>query len=47
MLYAGRHLKRDILPADIDGLVAFLASPESDMITGQLITIDGGRVFVG
>lgn len=47
MLYAGRHLKRDIEPADIDGLVAFLASPESDMITGQLITIDGGRVFVG
>src|SRR5579871_3269361 len=47
LLYAGRQLKRDIQPSDIDGLVAFLASPESDMITGQLITIDGGRVFVG
>ncbi|HUY20364.1 MAG TPA: SDR family oxidoreductase [Candidatus Binataceae bacterium] len=47
MIYAGRQLKREIQPADIDGLVAFLASPESDMITGQLITIDGGRVFVG
>lgn len=47
MIYAGRHLKREIQPADIEGLVAFLASPESDMITGQLITVDGGRVFVG
>ncbi len=47
LIYAGRQLKRDIQPSDIDGLVAFLASPESDMITGQLITVDGGRVFVG
>ncbi|MBF6569833.1 MAG: SDR family oxidoreductase [Candidatus Binataceae bacterium] len=47
MLYAARPLKREIQPNDIEGLVAFLASPESDMITGQLIAVDGGRVFVG
>jgi 3-oxoacyl-[acyl-carrier protein] reductase len=47
MIFAGRHIKREIQPSDVDGLVAFLASPESDMITGQLITVDGGRVFVG
>ncbi len=46
-LYAGRYLMREIMPRDLEGLVAFLASDESDMITGQLITVDGGRVFVG
>ena len=29
-------------PADIANLVFFLASPESDFITGQVITADGG-----
>ena len=42
-----RNLKRIPLsqPGDMDGLVAlaiFLASPESDYITGQTIYIDGG-----
>ena len=47
LIFAGRQLKREIEPNDLEGLVAFLASPESDMITGQLITVDGGRVFIG
>lgn len=29
-------------PEDVGELVVFLASPESDFITGQIITIDGG-----
>lgn len=32
------------LPEDIAGLVAFLASDESDYIQGQTITADGGRL---
>ncbi len=32
-------------PADIAAIVVFLASPESDFITGQTIVVDGGMVF--
>jgi meso-butanediol dehydrogenase / (S,S)-butanediol dehydrogenase / diacetyl reductase len=32
-------------PDDIAGLAAFLASPDSDYMTGQAINIDGGMVF--
>lgn len=32
-------------PADIVGVASFLASPESDYMTGQLIQIDGGMVM--
>lgn len=40
-------IRRQILPKDVEGIVAFLASDDSDMITGQVINVDGGRVFVG
>jgi NAD(P)-dependent dehydrogenase (short-subunit alcohol dehydrogenase family) len=30
------------MPADIAAVVAFLASPESDFITGQVLSVDGG-----
>jgi 3-oxoacyl-[acyl-carrier protein] reductase len=33
-------------PEDISGLVAFLASDESDYIQGQTITADGGRLVI-
>lgn len=33
-------------PEDVAGLVAFLASPDADYITGQAIAIDGGMTFV-
>ncbi|KAJ7677893.1 acetoin reductase family protein [Mycena polygramma] len=38
-------LKRVGLPADIASLVSFLASKESQFITGQTISIDGGLFF--
>ena len=41
---AGMHaLERVGTPEDIAALVAFLVSPEADWITGQIISVDGGR----
>ncbi|MEJ2665497.1 MAG: SDR family oxidoreductase [Deinococcales bacterium] len=37
---------RPATPADIIGTTTFLASPESDYMTGQIIMIDGGMVLV-
>jgi meso-butanediol dehydrogenase/(S,S)-butanediol dehydrogenase/diacetyl reductase len=38
-------LKRYSFPEDVVGTAAFLASHESDYMTGQLIMIDGGMVI--
>jgi 3-oxoacyl-[acyl-carrier protein] reductase len=38
----GRSIKRPELPEDLVGAVLFLASRESDFITGQTINVDGG-----
>lgn len=38
-------LKRLETPEDLVGLVAFLASDDSDFITGQTILVDGGRAM--
>jgi NAD(P)-dependent dehydrogenase (short-subunit alcohol dehydrogenase family) len=35
-------LKQRIMPEDVAAMVLFLVSPESDMITGQNLGIDGG-----
>lgn len=40
-----RCFKRDQRPADLLGTVVFLASEDSDFITGQTLVIDGGGVF--
>jgi NAD(P)-dependent dehydrogenase (short-subunit alcohol dehydrogenase family) len=37
-----RAIKREEVPADLTGAVIFFASPESDFITGQTLSIDGG-----
>ncbi len=37
-----RALKRDEYPQDLLGALVFLASAESDFITGQTIAVDGG-----
>jgi 3-oxoacyl-[acyl-carrier protein] reductase len=38
----GRCFKRPELPADLVGAVLFLASSDSDFITGQTLNVDGG-----
>jgi NAD(P)-dependent dehydrogenase (short-subunit alcohol dehydrogenase family) len=41
---ASRAIKRDEHPQDLLGALIFLASAESDFITGQTIAVDGGHV---
>jgi NAD(P)-dependent dehydrogenase (short-subunit alcohol dehydrogenase family) len=41
---SSRAIKRVAVPEDIVGTMIFLASPESDFITGQVIVVDGGAV---
>ena len=38
-----RAFKRDMVPDDLTGTVLYLASPDSDFLTGQMINVDGGR----
>ena len=38
-------MKRYSYPEDVVGTASFLASPDSDYMTGQLIMIDGGMVI--
>jgi NAD(P)-dependent dehydrogenase (short-subunit alcohol dehydrogenase family) len=40
-----RALKREAVPDDIVGTLLFLASPASDFITGQTLSVDGGSVM--
>jgi meso-butanediol dehydrogenase/(S,S)-butanediol dehydrogenase/diacetyl reductase len=44
-MVAGIPLGRLETPADVAGVVAFLASPDADYITGQSIVVDGGMWF--
>lgn len=41
-----RALQRMMAPEDLVGTVLFLASPDSDFITGQTISVNGGAVMV-
>lgn len=40
-----RAFKRDEAPEDLEGTAVFLASDDSDFITGTVITVDGGGVM--
>ena len=40
-----RTLKRDQVPEDVAGAVAFLCGPGATFITGQTMVIDGGQFF--
>lgn len=42
---ASRAIKREQLPEDLVGALLYLASPDSDFMTGQTITVDGGYVM--
>ncbi len=42
---AGIPLGRPETPHDVAGVIAFLAGPDSDYMTGQAIKIDGGLVM--
>ena len=42
-----RSIKRSQVEGDLMGTVLFLASPDSDFMTGQLLNVDGGFCFVG
>ena len=41
---ASRALKRDGHPRDLIGALLFLASADSDFVTGQTIAVDGGSI---
>ena len=42
---AGRFLKQPQTPQDLAGTLVFLASPDSDFVTGQIIVCDGGSAM--
>jgi NAD(P)-dependent dehydrogenase (short-subunit alcohol dehydrogenase family) len=41
----GRAIQRDQLAEDLAGPVFFLASPDSDFISGQILNVDGGMTM--
>jgi NAD(P)-dependent dehydrogenase (short-subunit alcohol dehydrogenase family) len=43
----GRVLKRTQVEGDLVGTLVFLASSDSDFMTGQLLAVDGGSNFLG
>ena len=43
---AAQCIKRKGMPEDLTGAAVFLASGGSDMVTGQLLIVDGGAAFV-
>jgi NAD(P)-dependent dehydrogenase (short-subunit alcohol dehydrogenase family) len=46
MLAAKSPFKRFATPEDVAGACVYLASPESDFVTGQIIYIDGGLTAI-
>jgi NAD(P)-dependent dehydrogenase (short-subunit alcohol dehydrogenase family) len=40
-----RLLKKRLYPEDLVGTIIYLSSPDSDMMTGQVLLVDGGTAF--
>ena len=40
-------LKRPLEPKDLTGTAVFLASEDSDLMTGQVLVVDGGMIMLG
>jgi NAD(P)-dependent dehydrogenase (short-subunit alcohol dehydrogenase family) len=40
-------LKKPLQPDDLSGTAVFLASEDSDLMTGQVLVVDGGQVMLG
>jgi len=47
MLPMFNSLKRALQPKDLTGTAVFLASEDSDMMTGQVLVVDGGMIMLG
>ena len=41
---ASRSIKREMVPEDLLGTLLYLASPDSDFVTGQTLNVDGGKI---
>lgn len=41
---ATRSIKREMLPEDLLGTLIYLASSDSDFVTGQTLNVDGGKI---
>jgi NAD(P)-dependent dehydrogenase (short-subunit alcohol dehydrogenase family) len=42
---ASRAIKREATPEDLSGTLVYLASADSDFVTGQVLVVDGGSVM--
>jgi len=47
MLTMASALRRTLQPEEITGAAVFLASDDSDAITGQVIPVDAGIIMLG
>jgi NAD(P)-dependent dehydrogenase (short-subunit alcohol dehydrogenase family) len=47
MLIMFTALRKPLQPEDLTGTAVFLASDDSDMMTGQVLVVDGGMIMLG
>ena len=47
MLVMYTALKKAMKPEDLTGTAVYLASEDSDLMTGQVLVVDGGMIMLG